>query len=195
MEQIVEAQRSMRRINDIRRIDFFFLRIGKTRARACLHPHADRQAHKPVYLSHLFCIPHGKIDICGQQNRAFTGKRVEIQRHGRRQRLSLAGIHLGKIPLMKRDGAQHLHVIGKLPKNPAVRLADCRIGFRQKIIKRLSFCQPAPKNICQRGQFFILQAGHPRLPASDALQQLFQFSQFFLLSHESSLMTSRITIE
>jgi hypothetical protein len=42
--------------------------------------------------------------------RVPSRERVEIQRHGRDERLSLAGLHLGDVPFVEDDSAHELDV-------------------------------------------------------------------------------------
>ena len=69
---------------------------------------------------------------------AFAGERVEVSRHGCRQGLALAGLHLGNAALMEHDAAEHLHAELALARHAVGCLANDGVCFRQQVIQRFA---------------------------------------------------------
>ena len=66
---------------------------------------------------------------------ALAGDAVQVQSGGGHQRFALAGLHLGDLALVKRDAADHLHVVVALSDGSLGGLAHRGKGFRQEVVQ------------------------------------------------------------
>ena len=71
---------------------------------------ANAHAKELVDLSHPFAIALGQVIVDGDDVHALAGDGVEIARERRDERLALAGLHLGDLPLVEDHAADELHV-------------------------------------------------------------------------------------
>ena len=106
--------------------------------RQIVHDHAHGHAEEAEDAADVFALELGQIVVDGHDVHALARKRVEVRRHGRRQGLALAGLHLGDAPLMEHDAAEHLHAELALAGHAAGRLAHDGICLRQQIIQRFA---------------------------------------------------------
>ena len=136
--QVVEAHLVVRAVGDvagIRRLALFLRQI--------MHNHADGHAQEAEDATHVLALELGQIIVDGHDMHAFAGERVQVGRHGRRQGLALAGLHLGNAALMEHDAAEHLHAELALARHAVGRLAYDGICFRQQVIQRFAIFNAA----------------------------------------------------
>jgi hypothetical protein len=72
---------------------------------------------------------------------ALGGERVEDDRERRRQRLALAGLHLGDRPVVQDHAADHLDVEVPHVHAAAADLPDEREGLGQELLQRLTLAR------------------------------------------------------
>ena len=71
-------------------------------------------------------------------------ERVQVERHRRDERLSLAGLHLGDVALVEHDRAHELDVEGTQAERSLRRLADGREGLEDELVELLTVLEPLP---------------------------------------------------
>ena len=76
---------------------------------------------------------------------SLTGQRIEIRGHGRDQRLSFAGLHLGNHSAVKGSSADHLDVVVALAKNTFGSFANDRESLHLEVVERLARDDSAPE--------------------------------------------------
>ena len=86
---------------------------------------------------------------------ALAGKRVEIDRKRRHQRLAFAGLHLGDIALVQHHAADQLHVEMALAERALGRLAHGGEGRNQDVVERLAVGELLAKFRRARLQRFV----------------------------------------
>ena len=105
---------------------------------------ADIHAEEVVDTPHPLRVTFGQIVVDRTAN-APPGQRVEIRRHGRNQRLALAGLHLSDVAKVERGAAHHLDIEVPLVEDLGGLLAYGREGLRQRL-ERLAFSKRARKS-------------------------------------------------
>ena len=99
---------------------------------------ADRHAEEVIERRVPAGVAAGQVVVDGDEVRATTFERVEVQRKRRDERLAFAGLHLGDAPLVEHDAADQLDVEVAHPEGAFRRLADHRERLRQQIVERLA---------------------------------------------------------
>ena len=69
-----------------------------------------RKAEKPVELAHPLGVPTSKVVVHRYDVSALADEGVEVDRECSDKGLTLAGLHLGYVPLMKHHPTDELHV-------------------------------------------------------------------------------------
>ena len=72
----------------------------------------DGQAEEPVDDAHPLGVTLGQVGVHRDQVRPAPRQGVQVQGHGGDQGLPFTGGHLGDLPLVQRDSADELHVVG-----------------------------------------------------------------------------------
>ena len=103
--QVVEAELVIGAVGDVRPVAFPALLVGEA-----VDDHADAQAQPAVDPPHPLGVALGEIVVHGHDVDAAPGNGIEIDRQGGRQRLALAGLHLGDLALVQHHAADQLHV-------------------------------------------------------------------------------------
>ena len=85
--------------------------------------------------AHPLRVSAGEIVVDGHDVDAPSGHRIEGRRKGREERLALAGLHLGDLPLVQDDAAEQLDVVLAHPERPAHRLAAHRKDLGQDAVE------------------------------------------------------------
>ena len=80
--------RSVGHVAGIRRLTLLLRQI--------MHDHAHGHAEEAEDAADVFALELGQIVVDGHDVHALARKRVEVRRHGRRQGLALAGLHLAR---------------------------------------------------------------------------------------------------
>ena len=79
-----------------------------------------------------------QVVVDGDQVRAASFERIEVQREGGDQRLALTGLHLGDPPLVEDDPADQLDVEVAHPEGPLRCLAHDRERLGKEVVERLT---------------------------------------------------------
>ena len=135
--QIVKAHLVVRAVGHVAGISRLALFL-----RQIMHDHAHSHAEEAENAAHVFALELSQIVVDGDDMHALARERVEIRRHGRRQGLALAGLHLGDAALMEHDAAEHLHAELALARHAAGRFAHDGIRFRQQVVQRFAVFEP-----------------------------------------------------
>ena len=70
--------------------------------------HPDRQAEEAVDAAHVLGVALGQVVVRGDDVHALACERVEVDGEHRRERLALAGLHLGDVAQVQRGAAHQL---------------------------------------------------------------------------------------
>ena len=135
-----------------------------------VHDDAHGQPQHFVDGPHPRRIPLGQIIVHRDQMGSLSGQGVQIERHGCRQRLSLAGLHLRDRSLVQNQPAEDLNVEGPHPDAPPGRLADDREGFHQNVLQAGPLRQPFPELGRFGPQRLVAEVPHRRLQFVDLPQ-------------------------
>ena len=153
--QVVEANFVGGAVGNVAGIGCAPLRAGHV-----LLDHADRQAEAVVDAAHPAGIAARQVVVRGQHVNTLTLTREPRNRRHRRDRLSLAGLHLNDLPVGKRQRRVELNVEHAETKNPRCQQRRDRDHLRQRhrvfrrlpqlrIIERRIFALGAP-HVCDR---------------------------------------------
>jgi hypothetical protein len=145
--QIVEAELVVGAVGD----------VGVVGDLALLVVHAvdddpDLEPEEIVDLPHPFGIALGEVVVDRHHVHAAPGKRIEIDRQGRHQRLAFAGLHLGDTALVQDHAADELHVEMPLPQGPFRSLATGGEGLDQNVVQARSVRDLLPERVGARPQ-------------------------------------------
>ena len=99
---------------------------------------ADLEAQKAVDLAHPLGVALGQVVVDGDEVSAVAGEPVEVHRHGRDQRLALAGLHLGDVAVVEHDAAHDLHVEGPHAERAPGALARHRERLEEQVVEQLA---------------------------------------------------------
>ena len=136
--QVIEGELLVRPVGDVR-----LVRRDALLVRDAVHQAADRQAEGAVDVAHPLRVAAGQEVVDGHHVHAAAAQRVEEGGHGGRQRLALAGLHLGDPAPVHDGGAEHLRVEVPLRDLPAGGLAHQGVGLRLDVLQRLAHAQAA----------------------------------------------------
>ena len=137
-------------------------------ARHLRQVHAHRQAQEVVQPPHPLRVAIGQVVVDGDHVHALALKCVQVHRQRGRERLALAGAHLGDLALVQRHAAHQLHV-------EVAHLHDALGGFAhhgkrlgQQLVQRLAGSQAVTKLLGLATQFVVaelLKVGFERVDA------------------------------
>jgi len=127
--QIVEAELVVGPVGDVRRVGLPLVRRLHVR-----QVHADAQAQEAIDLAHPVRVAARKIVVHRDDVHAGAGKRVEIRGQRRRQRLALAGLHLGDLAVVQHHAAHQLHVEVAHAQGALRRFSDYCESFGQQLL-------------------------------------------------------------
>ena len=165
--QIIEAELVVGRVSDVAVIGFAAQMIDQVG-----NDDPDAHPEKLVNLPHPFGVAPGEVIIDRNDVDAFAGKRVEIDRQCRDQGLALASAHFGNLAAMKRDTADHLHIVMALAERPLGGFANRREGLGQQIVELGAVFEPLAEQDCLVRQFFVGQRTDRRFERVDRLDDL-----------------------
>jgi hypothetical protein len=100
---------------------------------------------------------------------AVAGERVQVERHGCDERLSLARLHLGDVALVEDDRAHHLDVEVALAERTLRRLADSCVRLEEQILQRLAIVETLAELGRLGRKVCVRQALEVRLERADVL--------------------------
>jgi len=124
-----------------------------------VHKASHGKAQGAVDAAHPLGVAPGQVIVDGHDVHAAAGQCVEERGHGRRQRLALAGLHLGDAAAVHARGAEHLDVEMPLADGPRRRFAHARVGFRLEVPKGFAQAEALAEF---RGRALQLGVGKPR---------------------------------
>ena len=167
--QVVEAELGVRAVRDVGRVGGALVLVG-------LHvlQHARREPEAVVDRAHPLGVAAGEVVVDRDDVDALAGERVEHDGERARQRLALAGAHLGDGAAVEHHAADHLDV--------EVAHASCagarpRARPRRSPASRSSSDSPSRGALAQRvglrAQLLVVQQlelGLPRVDGVDALR-------------------------
>ena len=130
--QVVEAELGVRAVGDVRVVGDLAL----IEAHALLNE-ADLEAEESVDLPHPGRVAPGQVIVDGDDVDAFAFQGVEVDGHGRGERLALARLHLGDLTLVQDDAAHDLHVEGPHPEGAPGDLPHDGEGLGQQVVDGL----------------------------------------------------------
>ena len=122
--------------------------------------------------AHPLGVPAGQVVVDGHQVDALAAQGVEDDCRRRRQRLALAGLHLGDRARVQDHAADHLHVeVAHVQRAPA-RLADDRERLGQQLVERLALLGPLAQGGELRAQLVVVHQLELALPGVDLVDAL-----------------------
>ena len=164
--QEIEAQLLGGPVRDVARIGRAADRVGLAGLDA-----ADRQAQRPVDRPHPLGVAAGQVVVDRDDVHAFAGQSVQERRHGRDQRLALAGFQLGDAAMMDRDAADDLHVELTLADRSLGGLADQGERLGQQAVERITLPGPELQIVGLRLELVRGADLEPRLERVDSIDQ------------------------
>ena len=117
--QVVEAKFVVGTVGHVGCIGFAALFVVEI-----MDDHADAEAEESIELTHPFGVALGEVVIDRDDVYAASAERIEVDRQGGNQRLTLARLHLGDLAFVQYDAADKLHIEMAHVKHAAARLAD-----------------------------------------------------------------------
>jgi hypothetical protein len=128
--QIVKAELGVGPVGDVSGVGSLLLVVG-------LHvlQDPDRDTEEVIQRLHPQRVASGQIVVDGDDVNAATSEGVEHDGGGCRQRLALAGAHLGDGAVVEHHAADQLHVEVPHAHRPARRLAHEGEGLGQQIVQ------------------------------------------------------------
>ena len=103
--QVVEAELAVRAVRDVAGV----LGAALLRVHRVLDA-PDREAEVLVEVAHPRRVAQGEVVVHRHELDVLAGKRVQVERQRRHERLALARLHLGDLALVEDDAADELHV-------------------------------------------------------------------------------------
>src|SRR5918998_2255660 len=176
--QVVEAELGVGAVGEVRAVGL--LALGEPHR---LLDEAYLQAQKLVDLAHPTRVAPRQVVVDGDDVDALTGERVEVDGHGRGERLALACLHLGDLALVQGDPAHHLNVEGAHPQGAPGGLAHHRERLGQDVVEPFAFREPLAELVRLRAQGGVGEALHLRLESRDRLDALLEGLDLPALTH------------
>ena len=140
--QVVEAELGVRAVGDVGLVGRLLLLGG-------LHvlQDADGDAERVVDRAHPLGVAAGEVVVDGDDVDALARERVEARRRACRERLALAGLHLGDVAAVQDHAADELHVEVAHAHRALAGLADDGERLGEQVVERLA----ALRALAQRG--------------------------------------------
>ncbi len=148
--QIIEAELVIGAVGDVAVVLLLALLVVEP-----MDDDADGESEEFVDLAHPFGVALGEIIVDGDDVDAAAGKRVEINRQRRDQRLAFAGLHFGNLAFMQHHAADQLHVEMALAERALTCFADGGEGRHQDIVQRLAAGQLLLEFVGARAQRLV----------------------------------------
>ena len=149
-----------------------------------------RPTFKPeelVDLAHPARVAPGQVVVDRDDVDALAGESVEVDRHRGRERLALAGLHLGDLALVQNDTAHHLHVERSHPEGAFGGLPHDGEGLGQDVLERLVGLEPVAELVRLGPQLGVREPLHLGLQCRDGLDALLQDLDLPALAHPQYL--------
>src|SRR5699024_935427 len=134
------------------------------------HDHADGHAQKAVKAAHPVGVTPREVIVDGHDVHTLAGQRIQVNRQGSHQGLSLTGAHLGNLAMVQGDGTQQLDIKVPHAKDPLAGLPDHGKGLDEQVIKRAAVIQALPELLGAIAQILVgkgLVLGLQRIDAGD----------------------------
>ena len=114
-----------------------------------------RDAEHVVDRLHPHRVAAGEVVVDGDHVHAAAGQRVQHDGERRRQRLALAGLHLGDRAVVEHHAADHLHVEVAHPHRALARLARQREALVQQVIEALAVARAFAQRVGRLAQLGV----------------------------------------
>ena len=177
--QVVEAELRVGAVDDVAGVRGLLLLVG-------LHvlQHPDGDPERVVDRAHPFGVAARQVVVdgdhvhalararCDRVVRVADRERVEHDGERRRQRLALAGLHLGDAAVVQDHPADQLHVEVAHAERALAGLAHDREALRQQLIERLAVARALAQRVhplAQLGVALELELGLEGVDQRDAL--------------------------
>ena len=125
--QVVEAELGVRAVGDVGRVGDLLVLVLLV-----VLQDAPGDPERVVDRAHPLGVAAGEVVVDGHDVDALAGERVEDHRERRRERLALAGLHLGDVAAVDRHAADQLHVEVAHAHRALAGLAHDREGLGQQ---------------------------------------------------------------
>ena len=129
--EVIEAELVVLAVGDVRAVRRLLLHVALLR-----DDHAHAEAEEVVEAPHPLGVAAREVVVHRDDVHALALERVEVAGEGRDQRLALAGLHLGDLPLVQHDAADELHVVVPHPERPPAAFAADREGLDEQRVER-----------------------------------------------------------
>src|SRR5829696_6062938 len=124
--------------------------------------------------AHPFRVALRQVVVDRDEVDTGARQRVQVQRHRRDERLSLAGLHLGDVALVENGCAHHLDVEVALAERALGRLSHGGEGFEDQLLERLAVLEPLAKLSGLAGELRVGERLEVGLELADVLRLLAQ---------------------
>src|SRR5215207_6098577 len=174
--QVVEAELGVRAVGDVGLIGGDL--VGR---RLHVLQHADGEAEAGVDRRHPLGVAAGEVVVDGDDVDALAGQRVERDGERRRERLALAGLHLGDRAAVQHHAADHLDVEVAHPHRAAGGLAHDRERLGEQVVQRFAVARALAEGVGLGAHLAVveqLELGLPGVDAVDALRVLLELLAF-----------------
>ena len=181
--QVVEAELGVRAVGDVALVcrQALFRR----------HHRPDRGRGDAEHVEdrlHPVAVALGEVVVDGDEVHARARERVEVQGHGRDERLALTGLHLCDVALVQHRGAHHLHVEMPHPERALRGLAhDCEC-LGQQVVERRAVCEPLAELGRARRELLVGERLDLGLPVEHLARDLVQAAQRLALAGAQDLV-------
>ena len=176
--EVVEAELGVGPVDDVAGV----LRVARARVVAGLD-HSDGDAEGVVERLHPLGVAAGQVVVHRHQVDGVAGEAVEEDREGRRQRLALAGAHLGDRPVVEHHAADQLDVEVALAERAPAGLAAERERLGEQVVERLAVTRPLAQGIGVLADLGVLEQLHLGLEAVDRLDPALVVLELARLAH------------
>jgi hypothetical protein len=167
--QVVEAELGVGAVGDVGVV----LRAALLRRHVGLDD-ADLQAQEAVHLAHPLGVALGQVVVHGDEVGAVPGESVEVHRHRGDEGLTLAGLHLGDVAVVKDDAAQHLDIEGAHAERALAGLTGDGERLEQQVVEHLAVVVTLTELGRLGAHLFVAQGGDFRLQVGDPLGLLLE---------------------
>ena len=167
--QIVEAELGVRAVGDVGVVRLLARPEGHhVLDRAGAHAELLEDGQRPL------AVALGEVVVDRDEVRAAAGERVQVERLGRDERLSLAGLHLGDVAFVEDDAAHQLHVEEADADRALERLAHGRERLEEEVVEVLAVLDPLLELDGLRGELLVAQLLEFGLERADVLRLLLE---------------------
>ena len=131
---------------------------------------ADVHPERAVNRAHQLGVAGGEVVVDGREEGAFPGQRSQVERRGRGERFSFAGLHFDDGAVENRDSAQNLNVEVAHSERSIPGFAHQGERFRQDFRQRFAAPSAVPQREAPFAQLVIVQFLHLRFERVDSIE-------------------------